>query len=45
MIALVPFLAADINVSTHVTCDGLDIDTIWFTAVAMVIVIGMGLYL
>jgi F-type H+-transporting ATPase subunit a len=36
---------ADITVGTHVQRDGLDLDTIWSTAVAMVIVIGMGLYL
>ena len=45
MIALIHFLAADINVGTHVQRDGLDLDTIWSTAAAMVIVIGMGLYL
>ena len=45
MIALVHFLAADINVGTHVQRDGLDLDTIWSTGVAMVVVIGMGLYL
>jgi len=38
-------LAADINVGTHVQRAGLDLDTIWATAVAMVIVIGLGLYL
>src|ERR1700722_5881004 len=43
MIALVHFLAADINVGTHVQRDGLDLDTIWSTAVAMVIVIGLSL--
>jgi F-type H+-transporting ATPase subunit a len=41
---VVHFLA-DINVGTHVQRDGLDLDTIWSTAAAMVIVIGMGLYL
>jgi len=38
-------LAANINVGTHVQRDGLDLDTIWSTAVAMVIVLGMGFYL
>jgi F-type H+-transporting ATPase subunit a len=36
---------ADITVGTHVQRDGLDLDTIWSTVVAMVIVIAMGLYL
>jgi F-type H+-transporting ATPase subunit a len=44
MTGVVHFLA-DINVGTHVQRHGLDLDTIWSTAVAMVIVIGMGLYL
>ncbi len=44
MTGVVHFLA-DINVGTHVQRDGLDLDTIWSTAAAMVIVIGMGLYL
>jgi F-type H+-transporting ATPase subunit a len=39
------FLASDINVGTHVQRYGLNLDTIWSTAAAMVIVIGMGLYL
>jgi len=38
-------LAANINVGTHVQRDGLDLDTIWSTAAAMVVVMGMGLYL
>jgi F-type H+-transporting ATPase subunit a len=42
---VVHFLAADINVGTHVQRYGLDLDTIWSTAAAMVIVIAMGLYL
>jgi len=41
----VHFLAANINVGTHVQRDGLDLDTIWSTAVAMAIVVAMGLYL
>ena len=45
MIGVVHLLAADINVGTHVQRDGLDLDTIWSTVAAMVIVIGMGLYL
>ena len=45
MIGVVHLLAADINVGTHVQRDGLDLDTIWSTAAAMVIVIAMGLYL
>jgi F-type H+-transporting ATPase subunit a len=44
MTGVVHFLA-DINVGTHVQRHGLDLDTIWSTAVAVVIVIGMGLYL
>jgi F-type H+-transporting ATPase subunit a len=39
------FLASDINVGTHVQRYGLNLDTIWSTAAAMVIVIAMGLYL
>jgi F-type H+-transporting ATPase subunit a len=42
---VVHFLAADINVGTHVQRYGLDLDTIWSTGTAMVIVIAMGLYL
>jgi F-type H+-transporting ATPase subunit a len=42
---VVHFLAADINVGTHVQRYGLDLDTIWSTGAAMVIVIAMGLYL
>jgi len=38
-------LAANINVGTHVQRDGLNLDTIWSTAAAMVVVISMGLYL
>jgi F-type H+-transporting ATPase subunit a len=45
MIGMVHLLAADINVGTHVVRDGLDLDTIWSTVAAMVIVMGMGLYL
>jgi F-type H+-transporting ATPase subunit a len=37
--------AANINVGTHVQKAGLNLDTIWATGVAAVIVIGMGLYL
>ena len=44
MIGTIHYLA-DITVGTHVQRDGLDLDTIWSTVVAMVIVIGMGLYL
>jgi F-type H+-transporting ATPase subunit a len=44
MIGAIHYLA-DINVGTHVQRDGLDLDTIWSTLVAMVIVIAMGLYL
>src|SRR5579863_1181436 len=39
------FLAADINVGTHVQRSGLNLDTIWATAVAAVIVIALGLYM
>jgi len=42
---VVHLLAANINVGTHVQRDGLDLDTIWSTVAAMVIVIGLGLYL
>jgi len=42
---VVHLLAANINVGTHVQRDGLDLDTIWATVAAMVIVVGMGLYL
>jgi F-type H+-transporting ATPase subunit a len=45
MTGVVGFLAADINVGTHVLRDGLDLDTIWSTLAAMVIVMAMGLYL
>jgi F-type H+-transporting ATPase subunit a len=44
MIGAIHYLA-DINVGTHVQRDGLDLDTIWSTLVAMVIVVAMGLYL
>ncbi len=44
MIGAIHYLA-DINVGTHVQRDGLDLDTIWSTVAAMVIVIAMGLYL
>ncbi len=45
MIGLTHLLAANINVGTHVQRSGLDLDTIWSTAAAMAIVIGLGLYL
>ncbi|HLM95382.1 MAG TPA: F0F1 ATP synthase subunit A [Acidimicrobiales bacterium] len=45
MTGVVHLLAANINVGTHVQRDGLDLDTIWSTVAAMVIVIGLGLYL
>ena len=45
MIGAAHLLAANINVGTHVQRDGLDLDTIWSTAAAMVVVMGMGLYL
>lgn len=45
MIGAPQLLAANINVGTHVQRAGLDLDTIWSTAVAMAIVIGLGLYL
>jgi F-type H+-transporting ATPase subunit a len=45
MTTVVHFLAADINVGTHVQRYGLDLDTIWSTLAAMVIVMTMGLYL
>jgi F-type H+-transporting ATPase subunit a len=45
MTTIAPFLAADINVGVHVQKFGLDLDTVWATGVAMVIVIGLGLYL
>ncbi len=45
MNGVVHFLAANINVGTHVQRDGLDLDTIWSTAAAMVIVVALGLYL
>ena len=38
-------LASNIDVGTHVTKHGLNLDTIWATGVAMVIVMGMGAYL
>ena len=43
--ALPKLLAANIDVGTHVTRAGLNLDTIWATALAVVIVMGMGLYL
>ena len=45
MTGVIHLLASDINVGTHVQRDGLDLDTIWSTVVAMIIVIAMGLYL
>lgn len=39
------FLAADINVGTHLQKAGINLDTAWATGVAAVIVVGMGLYL
>ncbi|HLN42176.1 MAG TPA: F0F1 ATP synthase subunit A [Acidimicrobiales bacterium] len=45
MIASVHFLATNIEVGTHVQRDGLDLDTIWSTVAAMVIVMAMGLTL
>ncbi|HUI04216.1 MAG TPA: F0F1 ATP synthase subunit A [Acidimicrobiales bacterium] len=45
MIGAAHLLAATINVGTHVQRDGLNLDTIWSTAAAMVVVISMGLYL
>jgi F-type H+-transporting ATPase subunit a len=45
MIGIVHFLATDINVGTHVQRDGLDLDTIWSTLAAVVIVVVMGMYL
>ncbi|MGA2521820.1 MAG: F0F1 ATP synthase subunit A [Acidimicrobiales bacterium] len=45
MMSAVHFLAANINVGTHVQRDGLDLDTIWSTAAAIAIVVVMGLYL
>ena len=45
MIGAAHLLAANINVGTHVQRDGLNLDTIWSTAAAMVVVISMGLYL
>jgi F-type H+-transporting ATPase subunit a len=42
---VVSLLASDINVGTHVQRYGLDLDTIWSTVAAMVIVIAMGVYL
>jgi F-type H+-transporting ATPase subunit a len=42
---VVHFLATNINVGTHVVRHGLDVDTIWSTVAAMVIVGTMGLYL
>jgi len=41
----VHFIAADINVGTHVQRFGLDLDVVWATVVAMAIVIGIGLTL
>ena len=38
-------LAANIDVGTHIQKAGLNLDTIWATGVAAVIVIAMGLYL
>jgi len=38
-------LAADINVGVHVQRFGLDLDTVWATVVAGLIVMGVGLYL
>ncbi|HZU80314.1 MAG TPA: hypothetical protein VE991_10405, partial [Acidimicrobiales bacterium] len=38
-------LAANIDVGTHLVRAGLNLDTIWATAVAGAIVMGMGLYL
>jgi F-type H+-transporting ATPase subunit a len=45
VIASVHFLATNIEVGTHVQRDGLDLDTIWSTVAAMVIVMAMGLTL
>lgn len=42
MIGITHMLAADITVGDHVTRAGLNLDTIWATAVAMVIVIALG---
>jgi len=42
---LTHLLAANINVGTHVQRSGLDLDTIWSTAAAVAIVVGLGLYL
>ncbi|MHB8681313.1 MAG: F0F1 ATP synthase subunit A [Acidimicrobiales bacterium] len=44
-VAVGRLLAANIDVGTHVTRAGLNLDTIWATALAMVIVIAMGAYL
>ena len=38
-------LAVNINVGTHVQRDGLNLDTVWATGAAMVVVIGLGSYL
>ena len=45
MNGLTHLLAANINVGTHVQRSGLDLDTIWSTAAAVAIVVGLGLYL
>ena len=45
MIGALHLLATNINVGTHVQRDGLDLDTLWSTGAAMVIVVAMGLYL
>ncbi len=45
MTGVVHFLATDINVGTHVVRAGLDVDTIWSTVAAIVIIVSMGLYI
>ena len=45
MTPVLHFFAANINVGTHVQRDGLNLDTIWATGAAMVVVLSLGLYL
>src|SRR5579863_1667048 len=45
MTAVVHMLATDINVGTHVQRAGLNLDTLWSTGVAMIVVFALGLYL
>jgi F-type H+-transporting ATPase subunit a len=45
MTGAVSLLATEINVGTHVQRFGLNLDTIWSTGAAMVVVLGLGFYL